>query len=75
MSESAESKHREISLQGVIFDLDGTLLDTVADIGGAANQALNARGLRVHETEAYRDAPTMPDTSPLRWRRGPVSSA
>lgn len=40
--------------EAVIFDLDGTLLDTVADIAGAANQALADKGLDTHDVEAYR---------------------
>ena len=41
-------------VRGVIFDLDGTLLDTVEDIGRAANQALASKGFDGHAIEAYR---------------------
>lgn len=37
----------------VIFDLDGTLLDTVADLANATNQALAQCGFPIHPTEAY----------------------
>ena len=37
----------------VIFDLDGTLLDTVADLGEAVNHALAKRGLPLHSREEY----------------------
>ena len=40
--------------QAVIFDLDGTLLDTLEDIGDAANRVLSARGFPVHPIDAYR---------------------
>ncbi len=40
--------------QGVIFDLDGTLVDTLADIAAAMNSVLAARSLPVHPTRAYR---------------------
>jgi phosphoglycolate phosphatase len=40
--------------RAVIFDLDGTLLDSLADIAAAANRALAALGLPGHDTEAYR---------------------
>jgi phosphoglycolate phosphatase len=40
--------------KAVIFDLDGTLLDTVADLGDAANDMLKARGLPIHDYEAYK---------------------
>lgn len=38
----------------VIFDLDGTLLNTLEDLADAANAALAARGLPLHPVEAYR---------------------
>lgn len=37
----------------VIFDLDGTLLDTIADLAAATNQALEALGFPVHPQAAY----------------------
>lgn len=40
--------------QAVIFDLDGTLLDTLGDLAAAANAALAALGLPGHPVEAYR---------------------
>lgn len=38
----------------VIFDLDGTLLDTLDDLAAAANAALQQRQLPTHSVEAYR---------------------
>ncbi|MDE6453128.1 MAG: HAD family hydrolase [Muribaculaceae bacterium] len=37
----------------VIFDLDGTLLNTIADLGAAANHTLSAMGYPTHAPEAY----------------------
>lgn len=37
----------------VIFDLDGTLLDTINDLGCAVNYALNANGFPTHLPESY----------------------
>ena len=39
--------------QLVIFDLDGTLLNTIQDLGAAANYALESCGFPVHEISAY----------------------
>ena len=38
----------------VIFDLDGTLLDTIADLGTAANHTLSGLGLPQHTIDEYR---------------------
>ena len=39
-------------LKAVVFDLDGTLLDTIPDIAEALNRALEACGLPTHPVEA-----------------------
>lgn len=41
-------------LTAVLFDLDGTLLNTLADIASAMNQTLQNHGLHTHPVEAYR---------------------
>lgn len=41
-------------MKACFFDLDGTLLDTLADIGGACNAVLAAHGYPVHPVDAYR---------------------
>jgi len=41
-------------LKVVIFDLDGTLLNTIEDLGRAVNYALSLRGLPLHSMEEYR---------------------
>jgi len=38
----------------VIFDLDGTLLDTLADIAESGNRVLGSHGLRTFEVDDYR---------------------
>lgn len=38
----------------VIFDLDGTLLNTIADLGNACNHALKTKGHPVHTPEEYK---------------------
>lgn len=37
-----------------IFDLDGTLVDSLLDISDSMNQVLKSRGLPVHPTDAFR---------------------
>ncbi|MGI6414649.1 MAG: HAD family hydrolase [Thermoguttaceae bacterium] len=43
-----------IGCRAVLFDLDGTLLDTLADIADSANAVLEERGFPIHEQDAYR---------------------
>jgi len=43
-----------MNASAVIFDLDGTLLDTLEDLADSANEALMACGFPVHPLEAYR---------------------
>ena len=43
-----------IDFQAILFDLDGTLLDTLADIACAANAGLRALGFPTHPVESYR---------------------
>lgn len=38
-------------IKAVVFDLDGTLLDTIPDIAGALNRALASQGLPTHSVE------------------------
>lgn len=40
--------------KAVLFDLDGTLLDTLDDLAMAGNRMLAARALPVHPVDAYR---------------------
>jgi phosphoglycolate phosphatase len=41
-------------LDAFIFDLDGTLADSIGDIGEATNSVLAAHGLKGHGAEAYK---------------------
>ena len=43
-----------MQFKGIIFDLDGTLLNTLDDIGSCANRVLKKRGFPGHETSEYR---------------------
>ena len=40
--------------KAVIFDLDGTLLDTLEDLANAGNRVLATAGLPVHPVDSYR---------------------
>ena len=40
--------------RAIIFDLDGTLLNTLDDLGNAANRVLKNHGLPTHQIDAYR---------------------
>jgi len=40
--------------RAVIFDLDGTLLDTLEDLADSMNRVLQDKGFPTHPTEAYR---------------------
>jgi len=43
-----------LSHQAVIFDLDGTLLDTLEDIADSVNRVLNDGGFPMHAVDSYR---------------------
>jgi phosphoglycolate phosphatase len=40
--------------KALLFDLDGTLLDTLEDLGNAVNRVLAKRGFPTHNLDAYR---------------------
>lgn len=42
-----------MQVKGIIFDLDGTLIDTIEDISGAANAMFSRNGLPTHEISHY----------------------
>jgi len=43
-----------VKYKAVLFDLDGTLIDSVDDIGDAANRVLSNRGFPTHPISTYR---------------------
>jgi phosphoglycolate phosphatase len=43
-----------MNLRAALFDLDGTLLDSLHDIGAAMNHSLTTHGLPVHPLATYR---------------------
>lgn len=55
MAKSRRSPQAKIRpIKAFIFDLDGTLLDTLSDIADAANRALKQEGFPPHPEAAYR---------------------
>lgn len=48
------SRQQDGRFRAVLFDLDGTLLDTLEDLAAASNDVLRAMGLPTHEVDAYR---------------------
>jgi phosphoglycolate phosphatase len=48
------NNHRTNGFRAIIFDLDGTLLDTLADIGDSVNLMLAEYGFPGHTTDDYR---------------------
>jgi len=47
-------EYRKIRFRAILFDLDGTLLDTLTDIADSMNAALQRFGFPSHPVEAYR---------------------
>ncbi len=43
-----------MGIAGVIFDLDGTLLDTIEDLANSANKVLAHYGFATHDIEQYK---------------------
>ncbi len=41
-------------IKAVLFDLDGTLVNTITDLAGSANYALKAHGFEPHEENEYK---------------------
>jgi len=54
-------------VRAVLFDLDGTLLDTLEDIGRSANETLEELGFPPHPIESYRQF--IGDGLPMLFRR------
>jgi len=44
-----------MQIKGIIFDLDGTLLDTINDIAFCTNTVLKRRGFQTYDVEKYND--------------------
>lgn len=49
-----DEKMKKNKYQAVVFDLDGTLADSIADIAGSMNKALSHFGFPVHSYEEYK---------------------
>jgi phosphoglycolate phosphatase len=44
----------KIVIKGVIFDLDGTLINSLQDIADSMNAVLSAKGLKTYDYDSYR---------------------
>jgi phosphoglycolate phosphatase len=51
---SKEDNELITDFKAIIFDLDGTLLNTLDDIADSVNRMLNEEGLPMHDIDAYR---------------------
>ena len=51
---SRENNGSITDVQAIIFDLDGTLLNTLDDIADSVNRMLEEHGFPVHTVDAYR---------------------
>ncbi|RXQ91552.1 HAD family hydrolase [Ancylomarina salipaludis] len=43
-----------MSIKGIVFDLDGTLADSIEDIADSMNQVLEEQNLATHDIETYK---------------------
>ncbi len=50
----AENRNSCRDIAAIVYDLDGTLLDTLADLAHSSNQVLRALGYPIHPVDAYR---------------------
>ena len=41
-------------IKGIIFDLDGTLLDTIKDIGNSVNAVMEDNGFKTYSYDEYK---------------------
>jgi len=44
-----------MNYSGILFDLDGTLVNTLDDVADAMNRVLESRGFPLHSVQSYRD--------------------
>ena len=54
LSTEGQEKDIQTGMRAFIFDLDGTLVDSLEDIGQACNDVLASHGYPVHPLPAYR---------------------
>lgn len=45
---------KKISFKAILFDLDGTLLDTLKDLADSMNSILSAHGMNIYPVDEYR---------------------